>query len=426
MNPQKPTISIAIIGSGIAGLTCAYHLHKDFNVTIFEKEPRLGGHTDTHSLTIDNKKTAIDSGFIVFCRRHYPHFTKMLDELGVETQSTDMSFSVHNKKSGLVYNATSLNSLFCQRKNLLSPKFYRMIFDIVRFYIESPSKIESLDATLSLEDYLESRHYSKSFKEDHFYPMVSALWSATPERVKQYPIKHLLEYLSSHGMLNLFNRPQWLAIKGGSNQYIKALEKAIDCKWHLNSKINSVERYNEGVKLKLSSGRIEGFNKVVFATHANQALRLLESPSKQENEVLGSFEFEQNHTVIHTDETIMHPNRASWASWNTEVPENFNAKSLPCCTANYWMNSLMALAHKTNVFVSLNTHQQINPDKIFVERHYAHPIFTADSVAAQKRKHLIDGNNNSYFVGAYWGYGFHEDGARSAADVSELIKSEAY
>lgn len=416
--------SIAIIGSGISGLSCAYHLHADFNVTVFEKESRLGGHTDTHTFNIDNKKIKIDSGFIVFCRKHYPHFSSMLDQLNVESKVTDMSFSAHNRISGLVYNATSLNKLFCQRKNLLNLRFYRMLFDLIRFYRTAKKVLQTSDSTLTVKDYLEKNHYSATFSEDHLYPMISALWSATPEFVKEYPIRHLIEYLSGHGMMNLIFRPEWRVVKNGSNSYIQAITNQISCDWQLNTQIRKLQRSDNVVSIQTDTLK-QSFDAVIFATHADQALAILGSQaSEDEKAVLGKIPFEKNHVVVHTDESVMHSNKSSWASWNTEVPTQLNPKTLECCTANYWMNSLQGLDIKTNVFASLNSHQLIDSNKILQERHYSHPIFTTESVAAQKQKHLIDGHNNSYFVGAYWGWGFHEDGARSAAEVCQKIQQD--
>ncbi len=416
--------SIAIIGSGISGLSCVYHLHQDFKVTVFEKEARLGGHTDTHRFNIDGEELNIDSGFIVFCREYYPNFSQMLDDLQVESQATDMSFSAHNQSTGLVYNATSLNSLFCQRKNLLSPRFYRMLADLIRFYRTAKTCLDNTDSSVTVSDYLANNNYSETFAEDHLYPMISALWSATPDYVKAYPIQHLVEFLSKHGMLKLISRPEWRVIKNGSSSYIDAIKKWCDCEWRLNTKINALDRINNKIIIHTANGT-EKFDAVIFATHADQALTILDQQaSTNEQAVLGNILFEKNHIVVHTDESIMHPNKRSWASWNTQVPSQYNPEKLQCCTANYWMNCLQNLTTKKNIFTTLNSHQKIDSDKILIERDYSHPIFTAASVAAQKQKHLIDGHNNSYYVGAYWGWGFHEDGARTAARVCEKLRTD--
>ena len=415
--------SIAIIGSGISGLSCAYHLHSNYRVTVFEKENRLGGHTDTHSFTIDGKKINIDSGFIIFCREHYPNFCRMLDELKVTSQITDMSFSVHNRKSGLIYNATSLNSLFCQRKNIFSFRFYRMLLDLLRFYIQAKKVLKSTDTNYTVEEYLNNNHYSIHFAEDHLYPMISALWSTTPEKVKAYPILHLIEFLSKHGLMNILTRPEWRVIRNGSNSYIEAIKKQVKCTWRIGTPILSIERDNNKILIKTVKGE-EIFDAVIFATHADQTLKILgDDASKDERTILSAIKFEKNHVVVHTDENIMHSNKLSWASWNAEVPNAFNPNTLKCCTANYWMNSLQGINTKTNIFTSLNSHNIIDKDKILAERHYSHPIFTKESVNAQAQKHLLDGFKNSYFVGAYWGWGFHEDGARSAAEVCDKITS---
>jgi len=430
---QSSRKSIAVIGSGISGLSCAYHLHKEFDVTVFEKESYLGGHTDTHELIIDNQAVRIDSGFIVFCRLYYPNFSAMLDELGVTSHVTEMSFSAHNQKTGLVYNATSINRLFCQRKNLINLRFYRMLWDLSRFYLTTKKNLTGTDTSTTVQEYLEKNNYSSTFSEDHLYPMISALWSATPERVKLFPIRHLIEFLSSHGMLNLLSRPEWRVISNGSKSYIEAIANKVNCQWKLNSQVKSIERFSErkpskeiivNVQNTKSNEFIsESFNYVIFACHADQALKLLDSPSKQEQAILECIQFETNHMTIHTDESIMHPNKLSWASWNTEVPNQYKLNTLKCCTANYWMNCLQTLPTKKNIFASLNSHQTIDPNKILIERNYTHPVFTPSSVAALKQKHLIDGQKNTYYAGAYWGWGFHEDGARSAVDVSNMIKA---
>lgn len=414
---------VAIIGAGISGLSTAYHLHQECAVTVFEKQPFPGGHTDTHELEIDGRPLRVDSGFIIFCPEYYPHFFAMLQDLGVAYQPTDMSFSAHNKQSGLVYNATSLNKLFCQRRNLLSPRFYRMLIDLLRFYSRSTDVLNSQDQTTTVEAFLTQHGYSEAFWHDHLLPMMSALWSSPPERVAQFPIRHLVEFFKAHGLLKVVGRPQWMVVKNGSKSYVEALQQRLNVNWRLGCTISSVTRNESGIQVHSDShAEPEEFDLVVFATHSDQALKLLAAPSQAETEILGAIPFEHNHVVVHTDESLLHPNRQSWASWNTEVPNNVEPDSQYKCTANYWMNALQSLPGPTNVFTTLNSNNRIQADKILVERHYTHPVFTAASVAAQKRKPEIDGQQHTYYVGAYWGWGFHEDGARTAFQISKKIK----
>ncbi len=412
---------IAIIGAGISGLSTAYHLHDEYQVTLFEKEDYVGGHTDTHELVIDNKTVNIDSGFIIFCREFYPNFCAMLDKIGVESQATNMSFSAHNRQSNVVYNATSPNKLFCQRSNFFSFSFYHMLFDIVRFYKTSPQVLRSNDKKTTVAEYLKKNKYSEGFINNHLLPMISALWSATPERVTQFPIHHLVDFFSRHGLMQILNRPKWQVIKNGSNSYVKALSEQLDVQWKTGSTVKKVIR-GQGIKVLTDDGDESIYDAVVMALHADSALAILNKPSQDEQDILSAIPFEENHVIVHTDEKIMHPNTSSWASWNVEVPNDFDTNTQRVCTANYWMNLLQGLELESNVFTSLNVQHKIDPGKILAERVYYHPVFTANSVAAQKKKSLLDGRQGTYFVGAYWGWGFHEDGARSAADISQLIR----
>lgn len=414
---------IAIIGAGISGLSTAFHLHEKYHITLFEKEKKLGGHADTHEFVIDGQALRIDSGFIIFCPAFYPNFCAMLEQLGVAHQPTDMSFSAHNQQTGTVYNATSLNKLFCQRRNMVKPRFLRMLFDIMRFYHSAPISLKTTDTSTSVKDYLDQHRYGPGFVQDHLFPMISALWSATPQRVAQFPIHHLVEFFQKHGLMKIVNRPQWKVVENGSASYIEALKNQLDCNFMSGCPVESVER-NELEVTVHAGGEQHNFDAVVFATHADQALALIDTPSDNESQILSAIEFEENHVVVHTDEQIMHSNKNSWASWNTEVPHDDDAASMRCCTANYWMNSLQGLDVPTNVFTTLNTNHRIDPSKVLTERHYSHPIFTAKSVAAQKRKPELDGHNRSYFAGAYWGWGFHEDGATSALQISKMIQEQ--
>jgi len=412
---------IAIIGAGVSGLSAAYHLHAEYQVTVFEKEDYLGGHTDTHQLVIDNQTVNIDSGFIIFCRGFYPNFCAMLDSIGIESKNTNMSFSAFNRQSNVVYNATNPNKFFCQRSNLFSFGFYHMIFDIIRFYKTAPKVLKNNDKKTTVAEYLKKKKYSKGFINNHLLPMISALWSATPERVTQFPIHHLVDFFSRHGLMKIYNRPQWQVIRNGSSSYVKALREQLDVQWKTGSTVNKVIR-GQGIKVVTDDGDENIFDAVVMALHADNALAILDKPSKDEQDILSAIPFEENHVIVHTDEKIMHPNTLSWASWNVEVPNDFDSNTQRVCTANYWMNLLQGLNLESNIFTSLNNQHKIDPDKILAERVYYHPVFTAESVAAQKKKLLIDGRQATYFVGSYWGWGFHEDGARSAADISRLIR----
>jgi len=399
--------TIAVVGSGVAGLSTAYHLHKDYRLTVFEKAEKLGGHTDTHSLDIDGQEQRVDSGFIIFCPDYYPHFSSMLNDLKIDKQATDMSFSAHNPKYDLIYNATS----------------WRMLFDIVRFYNRADRVLGSDDHKLSVIDYLNKHAYGAGFIEDHLMPMISALWSATPQRVNEFPIGHLVDFFKRHGLMKLIRRPQWYVVKNGSATYVQALQNSLKCEWRLNSVVEKIARSKQGVEITVN-GETFNYDAVVIAAHSDQALAMLADASGDEQRVLSAIPFERNEVVVHSDDHIMPTNKLAWASWNTEVPKDFNHASQLSCTANYWMNSLQGLDSDTQVFTSLNSVRKLNEKKVYARRVYHHPVFTAKSVAAQADKALIDGYQNTYYVGAYWGWGFHEDGARSAFEVSQKIQAD--
>ena len=415
--------SIAIIGSGISGLSAAYQLDADFEVTVFEKSLKLGGHTDTHTFDIEQTEWRVDSGFIIFCPQYYPNFSAMLEALKVEKQPTNMSFSAHNPRNDLVYNASSLNALFCQRRNLFRSRFWRMLFDIVRFYHTAANVLKSTDCHLSVADYLKQHRYGPGFIEDHLMPMISALWSATPQRVNEFPIRHLVDFFMRHGLMKLIKRPQWYVVKNGSASYVEALQDKLSCTWKLNTKVNTVFRKDDQVSV-IVDDQTFSFDAVVIATHADQALKLLGDASEDEQRILGAIPFERNGVIVHTDASLMPKNKLAWASWNTEVPDNFDDSSKNVCTANYWMNLLQGINTQTPIFTSLNSLHKIDQQKVLAKRIYHHPVFTAESVAAQADKSKLDGQRKTYFVGAYWGWGFHEDGARSAAQVCQQLRAD--
>ncbi len=387
---------------------------------VYEKNNYLGGHTDTHSLNIAGQTINIDSGFIVFTRAQYPCFSAMLDDLGIASKPTNMSFSVVNENSGTHYNATDLNRLFCQRSNLIKPRFYQMIADIIRFYKSAPAVLKSTDELTTVKAYLQQHRYSTVFMRDHLFPMIGALWSAAPATVEQFPIRYLVEYMHSHGMMNLWKRPQWRTLTNGSNEYVARLKTSLgNTEFRVNCGVSNVIRETDRVLIHANSCEPEYFDAVIFANHSDQARMLLQKPSKDENEILSAIPFQKNDIIIHTDPTIMPDNRRAWASWNARVTATQQAH----CCATYWMNSLQGLTLDQDVFVSLNENQPIEQSKVLHKRTYHHPVYTASSVAARRKLTLINGKNRSFYVGAYWGWGFHEDGACSAVEAVSLLKN---
>lgn len=413
---------IAIIGSGISGLTTAYYLHKDHDITVFESNNYIGGHTDTHSIQWEDQSTQVDSGFIVFNERNYPNFVNLLKEINVDWQDSDMSFSVNNHLTGLQYSATDLRGLFSQKRNLASFKFYRMLFDIFRFYRQGPAIASNAHyANITLQEYLKDNQYSQSFMDDHLFPMTGALWSATPEKVKSFPVQYLVAFMQNHSMMQASNRPIWKVIKGGSQQYVKALTQSFRHKIVINRAIDQVERKAGKVILQDSNGSKQIFDKVIFACHSDQALRILQDPSKEEHDVLGSIPYQENYMVLHSDPTVMPSKQSAWASWNAVVPRNASNQ----CTVTYYMNKLQGLPGKRPFFVTLNPLQTIDKSLIWRERMYHHPIYSIDTLKAQQRWDQINGHRNTYYCGAYWFWGFHEDGVRSGLRVVDAIASEA-
>ena len=412
-------MKVAIVGSGIAGVSTAFNLDKaGHQTTIFEKANYFGGHTDTHQFDLNGEMVNIDSGFIVFAREFYPHFSNMLNELSIDSKSTEMSFSASNTVTGLVYNASNLNKLFCQRKNLLSPTFYRMILDIVRFYQSGNKILLNADNSLTANDYFIKNHYSKTFREDHIYPMISALWSTPVALVKFYPIRYLVEYMQAHGMMQLSNRPVWQVLNNGSFEYQQKLKEQLkQCTWRLNCGVSNIIREEDRVLIHSVSAEPEYFDAVVMACHADQAHISLQKPSAAERDILTAIGFENNDVTIHTDESLMPANPLAWASWNTWVSSDRNAR----CSATYWMNELQGLDNSTNFFVSLNEAREIDSTKILKKRHYQHPSYTPKSVAARKRLSEINGQNRTAFAGAYWGWAFHEDGARTGYEAAHIL-----
>ncbi len=409
-------MKIAVIGSGISGVYAAHYLSQQHKVTVFEANPYLGGHTDTHNIVLEEQNYPVDTGFIVFNEHNYHFFCQFLRDLGVTSQPSDMSFSVVNALTGLEYNATTMDKLFCQRQNLLRPRFYRMVMDILRFYREAPALLNSTDDALTLGDYLQNNRYSEAFIDDHILPMGSALWSGPAELVKQFPARYFVSFMANHQMLKTSDRPEWRTIVGGSSTYIQAFQRSFQGELRLNSPVQAVSRNSYGVTVKTTSDQ-QQFDRVIFACHSDQALRLLAEPTQSEVEILGAMTFQENEVVLHTDANLMPKHPKAWASWNAlKLSENQSR-----CTVTYYMNLLQNLSAPEPLLVTLNCTDRIDPAKILQIRIYHHPVYTVNSLGAQKRREEINGQNSTYYTGAYWGWGFHEDGAKSAQEVIELI-----
>ncbi len=412
-------MKIAIVGAGVSGLTAAYYLHKQHETTLFEANPYAGGHTDTHTIRIGRQVLAVDSGFIVFNEHNYPNFTRMLRELQVDWQDSDMSFSAVNEKTGMEYGADGLERLLAQRRNIVNPSFYRMLWDLFRFYREAPAVLSSAESNQSLGEYLAAHKYGQAFIENHIVPMACALWSASAETIEALPIGYFVAFMNNHRMLQVNGRPQWKVVKGGSNQYVKRILAQLGDRIRVNMPVRSVTREAGRAVVATDQFGKEEFDAVVFACHSDQALRLLNDPSPAEKQVLGAIPYQENHITLHSDPAMMPRHRQAWASWNARIPKNSTAR----CSVSYWMNNLQNLDTDTPLIVSLNGQGQIDPEKIWAERVYQHPVYTKETIAAQHARGSINGVNNSYFCGAYWGWGFHEDGVKSALDCVQLIEN---
>jgi len=407
---------IAVVGSGISGLASAWLLAREHDVTLFEANDYLGGHTHTHAIELDGRSYAVDTGFIVFNPPHYPLLHKLFGELGVATQPTTMSFAVSNARSGLEYNATDLGGLFCQRRNLVSPRFLRMLREIFRFYREAPALLGDAGPGPTLGDYLAAQRYSDAFRDDHLVPMASALWSSPSAQILSFPAKYLVQFMANHQMLQAADRPQWRVVTGGSQRYVRALRERWQVRERSGCAVTRVARDAAGVEIDSAAGR-ERFDQVVLACHSDQALALLADASDQERDILGAMPFQINDTVLHTDARLLPRRRRAWAAWNALVPKDDAGE----CTVSYCMNLLQSLHAPQPLVVTLNRTAQIAPERILKRMRYHHPLYSPASVAAQARKARIQGVNRTWFAGAYWGWGFHEDGMRSAVDVAQAL-----
>lgn len=410
-------MKVAIIGGGIAGMMVADQLNGVADYTLFEAADYLGGHANTQTVRVDGQPIKVDTGFIVFNEDVYVHFNDMLQRYQVESIESDMSFAVSNRVSGLEYNATSLRTLFCQKRNLFKPSFYRMIWDIKRFYSQAESLLQN-ETEIGIYEYLKSNNYSEYFIHEHIMPMVSALWSGDFESVKDYPLVFMLQFMKNHQMLQINNRPQWRTIKHGSASYVDALKANMQGELKLNTPVIQVQRHSGGVVVETATESSQ-FDQVVFATHTDTTLRLLAEPTAAEQAALSAIPYVENHMDLHTDARLLPKNKKAWASWSV----NRHAKAKPVCTVNYYMNLLQSLPCDSPVIVSLNQHEYIDSSKLLLSKKYHHPVYTRQTLAGQQQIQQLQGQNHSFYCGAYLGWGFHEDGARSGVAVAEQIKA---
>jgi hypothetical protein len=407
---------IAVIGAGVSGLTAAYLLGREHQVTVYEAADYLGGHTQTHDIELAGKTYAVDTGFIVCNPGNYPLFTRLLDELGVATQPTTMTFALRDERSGLEYNAGTSGGLFVQKRRLFSPRHWRMIADILRFYRRAPTLLSEPGPGPTLGEYLERERYSDGFRDDHIVPMASALWSSPSAQILRFPAKYLLAFMANHHMLQVENRPEWRVVRGGSRSYVRALISHWKAQARTSAPVRAVTRTADAIEVRTDAAA-ERYDRVVMACHSDQALALLGQPSAAEREILGAIGYQTNDTVLHTDANLLPRSRRAWAAWNALTPRQPSG----ACTVSYCMNLLQGLDAPEPLVVTLNCTPAIDPSKVLRRMTYHHPIYSRESVAAQGRRGEIDGVDRIFFCGAYWGWGFHEDGVRSAVEVAAAL-----
>ena len=410
---------VAIIGSGIAGLSCAWKLAPRADVHLYEAGSTLGGHTATVDVELEGQRWAIDTGFIVFNDRTYPRFLALLAELGLESQPTEMSFSVRNARTGLEYNGHSLSSLFAQRSNLLKPSFYRFLAEIVRFNRCGKHWLEHQQDQGSLDDFLTAHDFSEFFAQHYILPMGAAIWSTSLSEMRRMPLTQFLHFFNHHGLLDLTQRPQWYVVPGGSREYIRRMMQLIgqQMQVYLNTPVTRITRDADGVTLESSRG-MERYDQVIFACHSDQASELLSDASPQESEMLAGVPYRANEVVLHTDTRLLPKARAAWASWNYCLNDSEKGDEQLGASVTYNMNILQGIKSAHTFCVSLNPTQAIDPAKVLGRFEYHHPQFGPECLRTQQQRLLLNGTNRTWFCGA-WSYnGFHEDGIRSALDVT--------
>ena len=413
-------MKVAVIGSGISGLSAAHYLSKNFKVDLFEKNDHFGGHSHTLDINVENNIIPVDIGFIVFNFQTYPNFINFLNDNNVEIEKSNMSFSVSVKGTNIEYCGKGILGIFSNKKNLLNFNFFKMFFEIIKFYKKS-NNLKNKEENLKLDDFLKSEGMSEYFINYHIVPMVSAIWSMPPYEAKQMPLTFFLKFFQNHGLFNLKKRPQWYTIKNRSRTYVNKILKTISGEYYKNYLINKISRHPNGVQV-FYGGKNEFFDydKVVIATHADEALSLISEPTKDEKDILSNFKYKKNYAVIHTDETVMPNNKKAWSSWNSSVNKDNNSQT----SITYWLNLLQNLNTKKNFFLSLNPFYKIEKNKIIKEINFTHPYYDKAALDNQKRLKYIQNKNNTLYCGSYFGYGFHEDGIKSSIEITKYFNDK--
>ena len=408
-------MKIAVVGSGISGLVSAHLLSRRHDVVLFEADARVGGHTHTFDVSEDGRTVPVDTGFIVFNERTYPNFVQLIRKLGVSWKESDMSFSVRSDRRDFEYGAPALGALFAQRRNLLDPRFHRMLFDVFRFYREAKGLLDE-GSEVPLLEWLEARGYSRAFVEDHLLPLVGSVWSSSCQGVREFPARFLARFFENHGFLEVKREFPWLTIRGGSREYVRAILGGFSGEVRTGSPVERITR-DDGVAVKAAGQEAERFDHVVLAVHADQALRMLSDPSPLETELLARFPYRSNKVRLHRDETVMPKRRQAWASWNYHLDD----AGQDGAAVTYWMNRLQTPDTRRDYFVTLNRDGAVADDRTLLDITYDHPIFSPSGVNAQKRHGELIGHRGTSYCGAYWRNGFHEDGVVSALAVCKAF-----
>jgi len=408
-------MKIAVIGSGISGLSASYYFSKKYKVDLFEQDDHFGGHSYTYDIKEDNKIIAVDLGFIVFNEQTYPNLIRFFNELNVPFEKSNMSFSVSIKDTNVEYGGSGFNAIFANKKNLLNFKFLKMINEIINFYKTAPSLVNTETSNTTLGDYLKSSKLSKYFIEYHIIPMVAAIWSMPFQKAKEMPLKLFLNFFTNHGLFKLKNRPQWFTVSNRSRTYVKKVLEKISGEVFKNYKVSKILRSENNVRI-LIGNEYQDYDHVILASHADQSLELLDDPSLEESEILKKFTYVSNEAYLHRDENLMPIRKSAWSSWNS-ISKNENT----CVT--YWLNKLQNLNSEKNYFLTLNPVEAIDKNKIIKKIHFTHPYFNKDNVALQKDLNKLQGKKRTWFCGSYFGYGFHEDGLKSSKELFKKFEN---